>query len=70
MFQVGVHASRLSTALHLMNRRSTTGDGAAKRRSSSDCVEDPRTARLLLALVVPGHLLFTLVIAAMQGIPD
>jgi len=53
---VGVHASRLSTNLHQMK----------KYDSESISMSSKETENLLLAMVVPGHLIFNLILAILS----
>ena len=48
---VGVQASRLSTALH------------QQKKTEESPTQDSETELLLLALVVPGHLIFNLILS-------
>ena len=51
---VGVQASRLSTALH-----------QNQKNKSQKSEENEGTEKLLLAMVIPGHLIFNMILAAL-----
>lgn len=66
---VAVQASRMSTSLHSSGR---LGEKAAEKISLSPCSvmfgsSDAVTARILLVMVVPGHLIFTYTISFLEA---
>ena len=63
---VAVQASRMSTALHSSSGHEKTCVSPWSALCSSDD-QHSHTARLLLTLVIPGHLLFTLAISLLEA---
>ena len=66
---VAVQASRMSTHLHTMTDKTDSRSCVPPLEALCSCSSDPHshTARLLLLLVVPGHLVFTFTISHLEA---